>query len=128
MIAMKLLSSPPAASLSLQTKLFFFSPNAKQPRPSSVSSALFQCGAKRTVLAPKMVVKACMTKVEETDVNVSSENKWGKVSAVLFDMDGVLCNSEEPSRRAAVDVFAEMGVEVTVEDFVPFMGTGKFAS
>ncbi|MQL71818.1 hypothetical protein Taro_004148 [Colocasia esculenta] len=51
---------------------------------------------------------------------------WGgKVSAVLFDMDGVLCNSEEPSRRAAVDVFAEMGVSVTTEDFVPFMGTGE---
>ncbi|KAJ1297421.1 hypothetical protein BS78_01G374800 [Paspalum vaginatum] len=50
---------------------------------------------------------------------------WGKVSAVLFDMDGVLCNSEEPSRQAAVDVFAEMGVEVTVDDFVPFMGTGE---
>lgn len=49
---------------------------------------------------------------------------WGKVSAVLFDMDGVLCNSEEPSRQAGVDVFAEMGVEVTVDDFVPFMGTG----
>ncbi|KAH9689718.1 protein SUPPRESSOR OF QUENCHING 1 [Citrus sinensis] len=125
MIAMKLLSSPPAASLSLQTKLFFFSSNTKQLRPSSVSSALFQCGAKRTVLGRRMVVKACVTKVEETDVNVSSESKWGKVSAVLFDMDGVLCNSEEPSRRAAVDVFAEMGVEVTVEDFVPFMGTGE---
>ncbi|KAH9755580.1 protein SUPPRESSOR OF QUENCHING 1 [Citrus sinensis] len=125
MIAMKLLSSPPASSLSLQTKLFFFSPNTKQLRPSSVSSALFQCGAKRTVLGRRMVVKACVTKVEETDVNVSSESKWGKVSAVLFDMDGVLCNSEEPSRRAAVDVFAEMGVEVTVEDFLPFMGTGE---
>ncbi|XP_015690862.1 protein SUPPRESSOR OF QUENCHING 1, chloroplastic [Oryza brachyantha] len=50
---------------------------------------------------------------------------WGKVSAVLFDMDGVLCNSEEPSRRAGVDVFAEMGVDVTVDDFVPFMGTGE---
>ncbi|KAJ0007413.1 hypothetical protein Pint_30387 [Pistacia integerrima] len=31
----------------------------------------------------------------------------------------------EPSRRAGVDVFAEMGDEVTVEDFVPFMGTGE---
>lgn len=51
--------------------------------------------------------------------------EWGKVSAVLFDMDGVLCNSEEVSRLTAVDVFAEMGVEVTVEDFVPFMGTGE---
>lgn len=50
---------------------------------------------------------------------------WGKVSAVLFDMDGVLCNSEEPSRQAGVDVFAEMGVEVAVDDFVPFMGTGN---
>lgn len=55
----------------------------------------------------------------------SSASEWGKVSAVLFDMDGVLCNSEDLSRRAAVDVFAEMGVQVTVEDFVPFMGTGE---
>ncbi|EPS73091.1 hypothetical protein M569_01658, partial [Genlisea aurea] len=50
---------------------------------------------------------------------------WGKVSAVLFDMDGVLCNSEELSRMAAVDFFAEMGVQVTVQDFIPFMGTGE---
>lgn len=48
-----------------------------------------------------------------------------KVNAVLFDMDGVLCNSEEASRQAAVDVFAEMGIEVTTEDFIPFMGTGE---
>jgi beta-phosphoglucomutase-like phosphatase (HAD superfamily) len=47
---------------------------------------------------------------------------------VLFDMDGVLCNSEEPSRRAAVSVFAEMGVDVTVEDFIPFGGTGDLSS
>lgn len=73
-----------------------------------------------------MVVKACV-KVEQKENSVSEEagSQWGKVSAVLFDMDGVLCNSEEPSRMAAVDVFAEMGVEVTVEDFVPFMGTGN---
>lgn len=57
-------------------------------------------------------------KSKEVDV------KWGKVSAVLFDMDGVLCNSEEASRLAAVDLFDEMGVKVTVEDFIPFMGTG----
>ncbi|ERN03299.1 NHL repeat-containing protein 2 [Amborella trichopoda] len=59
------------------------------------------------------------------DVSSNGESSWGKVSAVLFDMDGVLCNSEELSRQAAVDVFAEMGVEVTVNDFVPFMGTGE---
>jgi hypothetical protein len=59
------------------------------------------------------------------DTGVATGAAWGKVSAVLFDMDGVLCNSEEPSRQAAVDVFAEMGVDVTVDDFVPFMGTGN---
>lgn len=75
-----------------------------------------------------MSVKACV-KLEETNVSdndaVDTEGQWGKVSAVLFDMDGVLCNSEEPSRMAAVDVFAEMGVQVTTEDFAPFTGTGK---
>lgn len=73
----------------------------------------------------RMKVKACL-KADQKDVNVpeTSSTEWGKVSAVLFDMDGVLCNSEEPSRMAAVDVFVEMGVQVTVDDFVPFMGTG----
>ncbi|KAF0914937.1 hypothetical protein E2562_032848 [Oryza meyeriana var. granulata] len=58
----------------------------------------------------------------ETEV---APGAWGKVSAVLFDMDGVLCNSEELSRLAGVDVFAEMGIDVTVDDFVPYMGTGE---
>ncbi|XP_024977905.1 protein SUPPRESSOR OF QUENCHING 1, chloroplastic [Cynara cardunculus var. scolymus] len=62
---------------------------------------------------------------EDMNVVEKGGSDWGKVSAVLFDMDGVLCNSEESSRLAAVDVFAEMGVQVTVEDFVPFMGTGE---
>ncbi|KAJ6791613.1 NHL repeat-containing protein 2 isoform X2 [Iris pallida] len=61
----------------------------------------------------------------EEEEEEEGEEEWGKVSAVLFDMDGVLCDSEEPSRMAAVDVFAEMGVPVTTEDFVPFMGTGE---
>lgn len=71
-----------------------------------------------------MVVKACV-KVEEKNVKETSKQEWGKVSAVLFDMDGVLCNSENPSRKAAVDVFAEMGVQVTAEDFAPFTGMGE---
>lgn len=62
---------------------------------------------------------------ESPPETTTEADDWGKVSAVLFDMDGVLCNSEDLSRRAAVDVFTEMGVEVTVDDFVPFMGTGK---
>lgn len=65
-------------------------------------------------------------KLEEKNDAPETGKEWGTVSAVLFDMDGVLCNSEELSRLAAVDVFAEMGVQVTVEDFVPFMGTGMY--
>lgn len=37
----------------------------------------------------------------------------------------MLCNSEELSRLAGVDLFAEMGVDVTGDDFVPYMGTGE---
>eukprot|EP00898_Chlorokybus_atmophyticus_P009221 jgi/Chlat1/92/Chrsp1S03080 len=47
------------------------------------------------------------------------------VAAVLFDMDGVLCDSEAPSRATAVEVFRELGYEVTQEDFIPFAGTGE---
>lgn len=47
------------------------------------------------------------------------------VRGVLFDMDGVLCDSEDRSREAAVEVFAELGVAVAAEDFIPFMGTGQ---
>lgn len=61
----------------------------------------------------------------EGETAAKEEGEWGKVSAVLFDMDGVLCNSEHLSRLAAVDMFAEMGFPVTTDDFVPFMGTGK---
>ncbi|KAI3781172.1 hypothetical protein L2E82_11176 [Cichorium intybus] len=71
----------------------------------------------------RLMVRASVK--EDATVAEKVESDWGKVSAVLFDMDGVLCNSEEASRLAAVDVFAEMGVQVTVEDFVPFMGTGE---
>ncbi|KAK6911658.1 Haloacid dehalogenase-like hydrolase [Dillenia turbinata] len=70
-----------------------------------------------------MKVSACV-KLEEEEKSTSLK-EWGKVSAVLFDMDGVLCNSEEPSRKAAVDVFAELGVQCTPEDFAPFTGTGE---
>ncbi|XP_034222109.1 protein SUPPRESSOR OF QUENCHING 1, chloroplastic isoform X2 [Prunus dulcis] len=121
-MAMKLLSPP--SSLSHPTKLSSLYASSKGRKPISLSTYLFQWRPKRFDFSKKMVVKACV-KVEEKNVQGSSGSEWGKVSAVLFDMDGVLCDSEEPSRLAGVDVFAEMGVAITVEDFVPFMGTGE---
>ncbi|XP_050383338.1 protein SUPPRESSOR OF QUENCHING 1, chloroplastic isoform X2 [Argentina anserina] len=124
MAAMKLLLSPPSSSLSQPTTLFCSHSNPTRRKPISAPNVIFQWTPKRFVFSKRMVVKACV-KVEEKNVQESSGSEWGKVSAVLFDMDGVLCNSEEPSRRAAVEVFAEMGVETTVEDFIPFGGTGE---
>lgn len=114
--------SPPLLS---SARLCFFSSKLKGTKPTPVSYYLLQWRSQRFVVPRKMAVKACV-KVEESSPKESAyKSEWGKVSAVLFDMDGVLCNSEDLSRRAAVDVFRELGVEVTPEDFVPFMGTGK---
>lgn len=49
----------------------------------------------------------------------------GLPRGVLFDMDGVLVNSEEFLAEAACRMFAEHGLSVRPEDFVPFIGTGE---
>lgn len=48
-----------------------------------------------------------------------------KIKAVLFDMDGVLVDSEEFICRAAVDMFREKGFQVAEEDFLQFTGMGE---
>ncbi|GAB4822761.1 hypothetical protein N2152v2_009807 [Parachlorella kessleri] len=49
-----------------------------------------------------------------------------EVKAVLFDMDGVLCHSEEISRKAAAEVMMELyGLTVSPDEFIPFTGTGE---
>ncbi|KAI4301696.1 hypothetical protein L6164_034947 [Bauhinia variegata] len=113
------------SSISRPASAFLFSSNLKALKSISLPTNLFQLRSKRLVFSRRLTVKACMKVEEENVAGISSGKPWGKVAAVLFDMDGVLCNSEELSRRAAVDVFAEMGVQVTVDDFVPFMGTGE---
>ncbi|HDS08045.1 MAG TPA: HAD family hydrolase [Bacteroides sp.] len=49
----------------------------------------------------------------------------GKLKAVLFDMDGVLLDSEEYIRRAGIEMFREKGYRVSQEDFMPFTGMGE---
>ncbi|THG17861.1 hypothetical protein TEA_027586 [Camellia sinensis var. sinensis] len=109
----------------VQVVFIFFIERLRFRRLVSRPSSLLQWRP-RSLAFPRrrsaVVTPRACEKLEEKNV-LETGIEWGKVSAVLFDMDGVLCNSEEPSRMAAVDVFAEMGVEVSVEDFVPFMGT-----
>ena len=48
------------------------------------------------------------------------------VNAVLFDMDGVLCNSEIVSRKAAAEVMKELyNLDVNPDEFIPYTGTGE---
>jgi len=44
---------------------------------------------------------------------------------VIFDLDGVLVDSEPPLAEAAVELFAERGHPVSAEEFKPFVGMGE---
>src|SRR5512133_2141754 len=48
-----------------------------------------------------------------------------KIRAVIFDMDGVLANSEPLINAAAIAMFKEKGLVVQPEDFLPFVGAGE---
>lgn len=47
------------------------------------------------------------------------------IKGILFDMDGVLVDSESFICKAAIMMFEEMGVRVSAEDFLPFVGMGE---
>jgi len=47
------------------------------------------------------------------------------IRAVIFDMDGVLTDSEPLINAAAIAMFKEKGLQVQPADFLPFVGTGE---
>lgn len=83
-------------------------------------------GGVKGALRPRCATSSSSSSSAAGGVSVSMpEIRVNSVLGVLFDMDGVLCDSEHCSREAGVALFAEMGYSVTVEDFIPFMGTGN---
>ena len=48
-----------------------------------------------------------------------------RIRAVLFDMDGVLVDSEEYICGAAIEMFREKGYKVSADDFLEFTGMGE---
>lgn len=47
------------------------------------------------------------------------------LKGIIFDMDGVLVDSEPFICEAAIRMFAERGLNVKPEDFIPFVGAGE---
>jgi len=47
------------------------------------------------------------------------------IRGIIFDMDGVLCDSEPFICEAAGRMFREYGVQAQPEDFRPFVGMGE---
>ncbi len=47
------------------------------------------------------------------------------IRGILFDMDGVLADSESFICKAALMMFSEIGLKAEPEDFKPFVGTGE---
>ena len=52
-------------------------------------------------------------------------NEPAGIRGVIFDMDGVLTDSEPLINAAAIDMFSEMGLPVQPDDFLPFVGAGE---
>ncbi|MBI5565190.1 MAG: HAD-IA family hydrolase [Chloroflexi bacterium] len=52
-------------------------------------------------------------------------NYSSTIRAVIFDMDGVLADSEPIINEAAIAMFAERGLIVQPDDFLPFVGAGE---
>jgi HAD superfamily hydrolase (TIGR01509 family) len=47
------------------------------------------------------------------------------IRGILFDMDGVLVDSESFICKSAVLMFGELGLKVSPADFIPFVGMGE---
>jgi HAD superfamily hydrolase (TIGR01509 family) len=52
-------------------------------------------------------------------------DKHTNIRAVIFDMDGVLVDSEPLINAAAIAMFKEKGLVVQPDDFLPFVGAGE---
>lgn len=52
-------------------------------------------------------------------------DKDSNIRAVIFDMDGVLVDSEKLINDAAIAMFKEKGLVVQRDDFLPFVGAGE---
>ena len=86
---------------------------------------MIACGQRlchRGTLAGKARSGTCRSVVAKRQIVMAA----GGIEAVLFDMDGVLCNSEKVSRQAGAETMQALyGIEVSPDEFIAFTGTGE---
>jgi beta-phosphoglucomutase len=77
--------------------------------------------------APQTLVFPIFFSIDSCLKHVTLANMDAKpdIQAVIFDMDGVLTDSEPLICEAAVAMFQEKGWRVLPADFQPFIGTGE---
>ena len=72
-----------------------------------------------------------MKKTENSDNSAAVQQRGKHMSekkqykAVLFDMDGVLIDSEELMAKSGILALADYGITAKAEDFIPFVGRGE---
>ena len=50
------------------------------------------------------------------------------VAALLFDFDGVIVDTEVPTFQSWRDTYADYGVDLALEDWLPAVGSGSSVS
>ncbi len=79
------------------------------PASSAVGIKIFHSGLMAVIMKPP------------TEIDMAGKKK---INVVIFDMDGVLVDSEPVIQSAAITTLSEYGVRAHPEDFLPFVGTG----
>lgn len=67
----------------------------------------------------------CMSSSVSTQRQKHNVDQQPEIRAVIFDMDGVLTDSEPLINAAAITMFKEKGLVVQPDDFLPFVGAGE---
>jgi beta-phosphoglucomutase len=70
-------------------------------------------------------VRAALPALSEGDISDIVGSEAPVLKGILFDVDGVLLDSEPFIREAAVAMFAESGIKASEADFIPFTSTGE---
>ena len=74
---------------------------------------------------PVLLLSRCRTSATLTGMN-NEIQPAARFRGIVFDMDGVLCDSEPFICEAAMRMFAERHhLQVRPEDFLPFVGAGE---